>query len=254
MRTLSCYLSTANAPEPKSLASDVAGAAIQTGYNLSAATPVYATMNGTVPPNLDPRKRAMTLEHLLTMSSGFDCDEDDENSAGYEDNVKGPDIYQATLNLPMIRGPGEKAVYCSVGANLAGGVVVRAARQPSLQLFQRLIADPLGIERYYMGVSPTHDFYLGGGARLLPRDFLKLAQVHVDGGRWHGQRIYSEDWSRKATSPLVRFFEESKLRYGYLWWLYDLPYHDRTVRAYFASGNGGQLSFGIDELDLAIVF
>jgi hypothetical protein len=26
------------------------------------------------------------------------------------------------------------------------------------------------------------------------------------------------------------------------------------VRAYFASGNGGQVSFGIDELDLAVVF
>ena len=239
----------------KSLASDLAGAAIQAGYDLDASTPVYAAMNGgVVPPSLEPRKRAMTLEHLLTMSSGFDCDEDDENSPGNEDNMKGPDVYRATLDLNLVRAPGEKAVYCSVGANLAGGVVARAARVPSLQLFQRLIAEPLSIDRYYLGVTPTHDYYMGGGAQLLPRDFLKLAQVHVDGGTWHGKRIYSTEWSRKATSPLVRFFEESKSRYGYLWWLYDIPYRGRTVRAYFASGNGGQLSIGIDELDLAIVF
>jgi len=37
-------------------------------------------------------------------------------------------------------------------------------------------------------------------------------------------------------------------------WLYDIPYRGRTVRAYFASGNGGQFSFGFDELDLAVVF
>ena len=183
--------------------------------------PVYRTMMRKVPADLDPRKRAMTLEHLLTMSSGFDCDEDNENSPGTEDNVRGRDIYRATLDLSMVRAPGEKAVYCSVGANLVGGVVARAARQPSLPLFQRLIADPLDIEQYYLGVTPTNDYYFGGGARLLPRDFLKLAQVHVDGGLWHGQRIYSRDWSRKATSPLVQFFENSKSRYGYLWWLYD---------------------------------
>ncbi len=239
----------------KSLAADVAGAAIQAGYDLSVATPVYATMNGgVVPPDLDPRKRALTLEHLLTMSSGFDCDEDDESSPGHEDKLKGPDIYRATLELDMVRRPGKKAVYCSVGANLAGGVVARAARQPSLHLFQRLIADPLDIEQYYMGVSPMHDYYLGGGARLLPRDFLKLAQVHLDGGVWNGKRIYSTDWSRQATSPRVRFFEESNTQYAYLWWTYDFPYRDRTVHAYFASGNGGQFSIGIDELDLAIVF
>jgi CubicO group peptidase (beta-lactamase class C family) len=239
----------------KSLAADIAGAAIQAGYEVDASMSVYSAMNqGTLPPDLDPRKRALTLEHLLTMSSGFDCDEDDPASPGNEENLQGPDVYRATLDLKMVREPGAKAVYCSVGANLAGGVVARAAHQPSLPLFQQLIAEPLGITQYYLGVSPTDDYYMGGGARLLPRDFLKLAQTHVNGGVWNGRRIYSAEWSRRATAPLVRFSETSKSRYGYLWWLYDLPYRGRTVRAYFASGNGGQFSFGIDELDLVIAF
>jgi len=209
---------------------------------------------GSMPANLEPRKRAMTLKHLLTMTSGFDCDEEDENTPGYEDNIKGPDVYRATLDLPMVRQPGDKAVYCSVGANLAGGVVARAAGKPTLELFQKLIADPLDIRQYYMGVTGTLDYYLGGGARFLPRDFLKWAQVHVNHGTWNGRRIYSAEWSRRATSPLVRFSETSRTRYGYLWWIYDYPYQGRKVRSYFASGNGGQLSIGIDELDLAIVF
>jgi len=239
----------------KSLASDLAGAAIEAGHRLTTDTRVYEVMNGgAVPPNLDPRRRALKLEHLLTMSSGLDCDEDDENSPGYEDNVRGPDVYRATLDLPMARKPGEKAVYCSVGANLVGGVVARAAGQSSLRLFQKLLAEPLDIERYHMPVSPSLESYLGGGARFLPRDFLKLAQVHVDGGTRNGRRVYSAEWSRRATSPRVKFSEESRAGYGYLWWTYDFPYEGRTVRAHFASGNGGQLSIGIDELDLAIVF
>ena len=52
----------------------------------------------------------------------------------------------------------------------------------------------------------------------------------------------------------MRFSETSRARYGYLWWIFDYPYQGRKVRSYFASGNGGQLSIGIDELDLAIVF
>jgi len=92
-----------------------------------------------------------------------------------------------------------------------------------------------------------------GGTRFLPRDFLKLAQVHLNGGSWKGHRVYSEEWSRRATT---NYYESPayKLKYGYLWWVTDYPYQGRTIRAYFASGNGGQISMGIPELDLAIVF
>ena len=66
--------------------------------------------------------------------------------------------------------------------------------------------------------------------------------------------LCASGWKRRATASIVKFSEESKASYGYLWWVYDLPYQGRTVRAYFASGNGGQFSFGIDELGLAVVF
>ena len=118
----------------------------------------------------------------------------------------------------------------SVVSELVASIVIKAAAgEPSLALIQKLIAEPLEIGQYHMGVSPTLDYYLGGGARLLPRDFLKLAQVHVNRGTWKGRRVYSADWSRRATAPLVRFSEESKARYGYLWWAYDLPCNGRTV-------------------------
>jgi CubicO group peptidase (beta-lactamase class C family) len=42
------------------------------------------------------------------------------------------------------------------------------------------------------------------------------------------------------------------LTYGYLWWVIEYPYKDRTVRAFFAGGNGGQGVMVIPELDLVI--
>jgi CubicO group peptidase (beta-lactamase class C family) len=133
-----------------------------------------------------------------------------------------------------------------------GGVVARAAKKPGLRLFQQLLAEPLQIARYYFGVSPTGDFFLGGGAWFLPRDFMKFGQLHLNGGTWNGRRILPAEWSRRATSPLVKFSETSRAGYGYLWWTYAYPYNGRTVRAYFASGNGGQEVIAIPELDLLI--
>jgi hypothetical protein len=44
------------------------------------------------------------------------------------------------------------------------------------------------------------------------------------------------------------------VKYAYLWWVIDYPFEGRTIRAYFASGNGGQIAMAIPELDMALGF
>ena len=194
------------------------------------------------------------------MSSGFECDDWDtpERSPGYEDNFwnqdKEPDYYKWTMALKIVHDPGTKAFYCSAGANLVGGVVARAARQSPQELFHKLLAEPLGIKRYYVMVSPVGDLSLTGGARFPPRDFMKLGQVHLNGGNWNGRKIFTPEWSRRATATLVTEIGGRKRQYGYLWWIVEYPYKGRTVRAYFAGGNGGQIVMGIPDLDLVIAF
>lgn len=242
----------------KSLTSTLVGAAIKAGIPIKESTPVYQAMNdGTLPPDLDPRKKALTLEHLLTMSSGLDCDDADPKSPGREDYMTdesgATDYYKFTLDLKMIRNPGEKAVYCSVQPNLVGGVLQRASKQTLPTLFQYLLAEPLNIKRYSMYLAPSGDAYMGGGVRLLPRDFMKLGQLHLNGGVWNGRRILTPEWTRRATSPMYELPSyKSKLKYGYFWWVIEYPYKGRTVRAFFAGGNGGQVVMGIPELDLVV--
>ncbi len=243
----------------KSLTSTLVGAAIKAGLPVKVSDSVYQVMNGgQLPQSLESRKRAMKLEHLLTMSSGLDCDDEDESSPGNEDkmlDLEGkPDFYKFTMNLKMVRNPGEKAAYCSGGANLAGGVLARTTGRSLLDLMDDLIAKPLQIKEYYMPLSPTGEAYSGGGVRLRLRDFAKLAQLYLNGGKWNGHEVLTSEWCKQATSPLYKFSETSKAGYGYLWWVYDYPYQGRTVRAFFASGLGFQHAIAIPELDLVIGF
>lgn len=61
-------------------------------------------MLGQLPPDLDPRKKAMTLEHLIGMTAGFDCDDSGDRNGDedtMQDQTAEPDWYHFSLNVPM---------------------------------------------------------------------------------------------------------------------------------------------------------
>jgi CubicO group peptidase (beta-lactamase class C family) len=190
----------------KSWTATLIGAAMQAGIPVALDTPVYQTMLGSLPHDLDPRKRAMKLEHLISMTAGYDCDDNDSSAPLNEDAMQEqtdePDWYRYTLNVPMVAEPGEKLVYCSAVANLAGGVLKKVAGEPLPELFHRLIAKPLQMGTYHLLLTPTGEAYGGGGHQFLPRDFMKLAQLMVNGGKWGGKQILSKEWTEKSGAPL----------------------------------------------------
>ena len=100
----------------------------------------------------------MTLEHLLTMSSGYFCDDTNPDAPGNEDTMLDqsdePDYYRYTLKVPMATAPGEKSVYCSINPNLALGVVGRATGESPLDTFDRLLGAPMKIDRYGWPLDP----------------------------------------------------------------------------------------------------
>lgn len=238
----------------KSVTATVVGAAIQAGAPLKLSTPVYEMMNGgTFPEGLEPKKRAMTLEHLLTMSSGHFCDDTNPEAPGNEEVMINqsaePDYYRFTLKVPMDREPGERSVYCSGDPNLALGMVARATKESPMYAFDRLVGAPLGIRRYGWLLDPSGQPYGGGSVSFLPRDFLKFGQLMHGGGIWQGRRILGRDFVKQASAPLYHL---RNVYYGYLWWVYDFPYKNGTVYGYWAGGAGGQGVVVFPELDLVI--
>jgi CubicO group peptidase (beta-lactamase class C family) len=230
------------------------GAAMQAGVPIRLNTPVYRTMMDSLPPDLDPRKRAMTLEHLISMTAGYDCAGD--SAPGNEDVMQSqtaePDWYRYTLNVPMRTAPGDTIVYCSIEPNLAGGMLHKISGEPLPEMFYRLVARPLRMTNYHLLLTPTGEAYGGGGHQFLPRDFLKLAQLMLNEGRWEGRQIIPREWARTSGSALRNLSRDQQ--YGWLWNSVEYPYQGRKVGAFFAGGNGGQIFMGIPELDLAIGF
>ncbi len=238
----------------KSLTALVVGAAMHAGVPLKLSSPVYQVMNaGEFPPDIEPQKRAMTLEDLLTMSAGYFCDDTNEQAPGNEDGMwdqtAEPDFYRFTMKVPLATPPGENSVYCSAIPNLALGMAGRAAKEDPISLFDRLVGEPMKIRRYEWGLDPAGNPYGGGSTNLILRDFIKFGQVMLDGGTWQGRRIVGEQFAARAVSPLYNL---RNIHYGYQWWVEDYPYKDRMVRTYSARGAGGQIATVIPELDLVI--
>ena len=238
----------------KSLTSLVAGAAMQAGAPLALTTPVYQLMHGgSFPPGLEARKRAMTLEHLLTMSSGFFCDDNNPDAPGSEERMmdqrEEPDYHRYTMAVPMAFAPGDTAIYCSANPHLALGMVGRATGESPMYAFDRLLGEPMRIHRYGWLLDPAGNPFGGGSVNLLPRDFIKLGQLMLNGGTWDGRRIVGSEYATRAASPLYRIGTRG---YGYLWWGMDFPYRSGTVHAYAALGAGGNVVIVIPDLETVI--
>jgi CubicO group peptidase (beta-lactamase class C family) len=201
----------------KTVTSTLIGLAIHAGESLDVSSLVYPIMyDGNLPADLDPRKMRMTLEHLLTMTPGLACDDNDEDSPGSEWRMQSqgaePDWLHYTLELPMTHEPGEFVAYCSASSNLAGGVLRKATGSWLPELYQRYFARPMQMGTYHMNLMPTGEAYGGGGLHITGRDFLKMGQVFLDGGWWSGTRLLSDEWVREAVYPAQHMFEQG---YGY---------------------------------------
>lgn len=197
----------------------------------------------------------------MTMTAGNACDDNNDDSPGNEDRMqsdeKQKDWYKYSLDLPMVKEPGgEDAIYCSGDLNLVGGTVAAVTHRWLPEFFEESLAGPLQFGRYYLNLMPDGQAYMGGGAYLRPRDQLKLGQLYLNGGVWHGKRIISKSWVNESTSVHSHFDPKFSLgqkhEYGYGWHIHDLKSGANTYRVFAAEGNGGQFVIVVPDLDLVV--
>jgi len=256
----------------KTFASVMLGAAMMNGAKIAPETKLYDLLASMGPfANPDARKSRITLAHLMTHTSGLACDDNDDSSPGNEytmqSQTRQPNWWKYALDLPVAHDPGNRYAYCSANMNLMGAALTTATGTWLPELFERMVARPLDFGPYHWNLMPTNEGYLGGGAWLRPRDFLKLGQAYLDGGVWRGRRIVAESWVTRSTAPRMHIspattgldaeqFADAYLEAddGYAWHLGQVHSGARAYRTYAATGNGGQMLIVIPELDMTVAF
>jgi len=193
----------------------------------------------------DPRKRQITIRHLLTMTSGIRWPE-----GGTYDNAedltgrmeKSRDWISLVLEQPMEAAPGEVWSYSSGSAALLAAVFQAATRRDIQDYATEHLFTPLGIKHFLWKRSAGDLTDTEGGLYLEISDLAKLGQLYLDRGVWQGRRVVSAKWVEESvvTQPR-RALDRRDKKYGYgrLWWT---PPSNvvRDTSAFFAWGYGGQ--------------
>jgi CubicO group peptidase (beta-lactamase class C family) len=241
----------------KTVTSVVVGTAVQRGDFPSLDTRVLSFFDTTKVKNIDDRKRRMTVRHLLTMTGGFDWNENlpyvDPNNTAIA--MEGSyDWVQYTIDRPMVREPGRQFNYSSGESQLLAWIFWRATGTDVEEYASRHLFAPLGIERWFWKRTPAGIVDTEGGLYLEARDLARIWYLFLKNGQWNGTQIVSVDWVRQSVSPLVTTGNApNAARYGLKWWLFSNPV-DSTRFIWAGSGFGGQFPLAIPELDLIIVF
>lgn len=215
----------------KSFTATLLGIALNQGVIDSLTRPVVDFFPAAEPDNF---AALVTLEHLLTMSSGVRC---------AESLLEGNGDSGPALALQMQAPPGVMFEYCSSGSDLLAAVIQEATGQTAATFAEEHLFAPLGITS---ATWPLTDLgYSTGGSDLLmsTHDMARLGYLYLNGGLWDGQEILSEDWVRAATSSHI---ETGDGGYGYHWWT-------PTPGLYAAIGYAGQYIIVMPEYDLVTV-
>jgi len=226
----------------KSFVATLVGIAIDQGRVGDVGQKVLGLLPGRTFANPDPRKEAMTLEHLLTMTSGLDWPEGDP---AYRAMYLSRDWVQYVLDEPMREAPGSRFNYCSGCSHLLSAIVQQHTGMNVRDYAQQNLLGPLGISSFNWERDAQGIPIGGWGLQLTPRDMAKLGYLYLHNGNWEGKQVVSAGWVRAATQKHTA--TDSNLGYGYQWWIYP------KFEAYTALGRYGQTIFVAPRLELIIV-
>jgi len=241
----------------KSVTSILLGIALDLNEDYNVRTKVIPMFTDYEIEALDKRKNAITIEDLLTMRSGLMWQEGDYTDLS-DDCIameSSNEWIKYVLDKPTDTIPGTRFEYNS-GASVLLGKIVRIITGKRIDKWaEEKLFEPLGITDYYWKKTPKGEIDTEGGLYLKAEDLAKLGTLFLNNGKWKNQQIVSESWVTASLSPVVPDVNpenESKVGYGYQWWI---PEHSNGQMNIFAgNGYGGQFLMVTPEYNLIVVF
>jgi CubicO group peptidase (beta-lactamase class C family) len=149
----------------------------------------------------DPRGR-ITIEQLLTMSSGLDSYRPDPDPRGRVLQLaEGSDVAATALSFPRVAEPGTGFGWGNAEAQLLSMVVESASGASYRDFLQARIWKPMQLGTASFNVDREGRTRAFCCLRIRADDLLKVGLMLLDGGVWQGRRILPESFVRDMFAP-----------------------------------------------------
>ncbi|HVN55606.1 MAG TPA: serine hydrolase [Anaerolineaceae bacterium] len=226
----------------KSVVSALVGIAIDRGSIKNVHQPLNDFF-----PNLAPDKKEITLENLLTLTTGIACQ---ENPAPGTTMLKpGANWVDYVLNQPVVDPPGRRFNYCTDQVHLLSAILQKSTGMTAREFANQNLFAPLGIDPIpeQRWPSDPQEITIGGyGLALTPAEMAKFGFLILNQGKWDGKAIISPGWVRDSTITHIQ--KNDGNGYGYLWTI------DPHRKYFSALGRGGEHIFVFPAENLVVVF
>ena len=190
----------------KSVVSTAAGFAIDEGLfslddKIIDLFPEYEACKGDEWENL-------TVRSVLTMSSN--------KKFSFLQDMTG-NYMEMFMKAPFRKEKG--FLYSNNDAHVVAALVHKFSGQNLVEYLTPRLFKPLGIDIPKWETNEIGECIGGTGCYLKLCDLAKIMQCYADGGKYNGEQIIPEFWTKEATKIQVKFKENEG--YGYLFWIKD---------------------------------
>jgi CubicO group peptidase (beta-lactamase class C family) len=172
--------------------------------------------------NIDDRKKTITIQNLLDMTSGIEWDEGFEGGReqSLRDLGRSPDWVQFILDRPMAHTPGDTFYYNSGNPHLLSAIITKLTGLSAQDYANAKLFGPLGIASLAWRRDPQGLSTGGFGLALLPRDMAKIGYLYLRNGRWEDKQLLPPDWINKVSHAAVSMNAtfDPGLRYSNFFW------------------------------------
>ncbi len=232
----------------KSFTGTLVGIAIKEGFIDNVSQRVIDFFPGMTIENLDSRKETMTLEHVLTMTTGLDWNEWNNSYADptnmYNQMFGSSNPIQFFLDLPMAHDPGVQWMYTTGASHLLSAIIQETTTMTTREFAEEYLFDPLNMTIGAWNVDAQGINNGGTQLYISNQAMAKLGLLYLNNGTWNGQEILPEDWVDQASFAHATIYPG--MDYGYQWWI-DTP--DGT---YHAAGSEGQYIYVVPEYKVVV--
>ena len=212
-------------------------------------------------------KENITIEHLLTMTSGLAWTEWGVDYSSPDNPIIGiwfsdKDPVSFILDAPLVHKPGTHFSYYGGNQILLGEILKNATGKRIDEFSSIYLFDPLGIDH----VEWTNTFKNGviecaASLKMTPRNMLKIGITFLNDGKWNQTQLISKNWAKKSsesysnnTDIKIPGEKSGRVGYAYSWWTKDVLLGKAKTDIFWAVGWGGQKIIIIPDKNAVVVF